>query len=1083
MKSQFLAALALVLMGALGGAIHPALAQTPFGTILGTVTDSTGAVLPGAAITVTHVSTKIKYETVTDDVGNYAVRSLPPGRYDVAAQLSGFKAELVKDLLLEVEKKARVDFTLTVGSVAEKVEVIAAVPLVDTDSSTVGSVVENKKIVDFPLNGRNFLQLATLAPAVLQTPVGIALGGAVTSNSIGGGRISGTGLLMDGVDFSTVNTNGPSVQPSPDLIQEFKVQTTTMNAEFARAAAINLVTRQGTNELHGTLYEFFRNQVLDATPFFSNRAGATKPPIRFNQFGVTAGGPIVIPRLYDGRTRTFFFVSYEGVRNYSSTTTLANLPSPTFLKGDFSSLTTPIKDPSTGNPFPGNLIPQERISRFAAKYAPFVPAPNLSTGQIPGANFNRSTRTAIDINPFSIRMDEKIAKGVLWGRYQRVFSLTRSDDLTPLWDRVAASQAQNLILGGNYTFSPTLINEARVSYNRLFAYNRGVVADKGVNYAGDVLGLKNLAVRDGLYAFPQVQISGFATFGGGGLAGSVLTQTVNTYDYVDNLTYSKSRHTLKAGANVRRVQFTLGDGQVQNGILSFVGGFTGNPVGDFILGNPLTGVLGWGSNGELALSTQYGLFLQDDWRVTPRLSLNYGLRYDYFSREVTPNDRQGIFDPSFPGGRLLLANSADYVVPGVGLIKGSGPPLVSRGMIDPDVNNLAPRIGFALRPFNSNKTAIRGGYGVFYDAPISNEQGLSRYVPPFFFQQTIVSSAVTPTLSTDTLFPVPATFPGGGAGSRSRTQRIPYLQQWSFNIQRELAPNWLVEMGYLGAKGAKLLTRQPINQAALGPGPILDRVPFKNFTTAFLVSDSLASSDYHAFMGKVEKRLSAGLSFLASYTFGKMIDTVSASVPPLGFTLQPQNSRCLSCERALSDLDARHRLVLSYTYELPFGGGRRFASGVSGALNQVIGGWQLTGITSFQSGAPVNVTVPGDNANVGTGLQRPDLRGPVARMDFRKTGFAYDISPFARPASGSFGNAGRNIVRGPGINNFDFGLYKNFYVDKEQKRSVQFRMEMFNLFNHAQFTQPGGAFGTAQFGRFLGTRPPRQIQMALKVYY
>ncbi len=1091
MKNPSLAILILLItLVTLGGAIHPALAQTPFGTILGTVTDSTGAVVPGVAITVTHVSSKIKYETVTDSLGNYAVHSLPPGRYEVAAQHSGFRAEIVKDLVLEVEKKARVDFTLSVGSVAEKVEVIATIPLVDTDSSTVGTVVENRKIVDLPLNGRNFLQLATLTPSVLQPPAGVGVVSAGvlpgvmigSTNSIGGARIGANGLLLDGVDFTTPNTNGANVQPPPDAIQEFKIQTTTMNPEFARPAVMNLISRSGTNGFHGNAYEFFRNNVLDAKDFFTNRAGTAKPPLRFNQFGATAGGPIIVPGLYDGRNRTFIFGNYEGFRIRGGKTILANLPSPALLGGDFSALATAINDPSTGRPFAGNRIPQQRISRFATKFTPFIPAPNLPPGQIPGVNLALPASDPSRLNIFSIRVDQKIAKGFLWGRYHFQDGGARVVGLTDLWDILNQTRAQNLILGANHTFSSTLINEFRAAYNRLRIFSGSTPATGDTNYGGDVLGLKNLSVAKGLFTFPGVSVSGFSALGNP-RNGSTLTQNVNTYDYVDNLTAIRGRHTLKVGLNVRRVQFTLGDGQLQNGLLIFTGSFTGNAVGDYLLGNPLQAVVGIGQNGELGLSTQYGAFVQDDWKVKPRLTLNYGLRYEYFSPPVTPNDRQAILDPSFPGGRILIANSPNYVIPATGIVRGSGGPLVSRGMIDPDYNNLAPRFGFAFRPFNDNKTAIRGGYGVFFDRPIENEQSLSRTLPPFFFQQTVVSSSVTPQLSTDDLFPVPTAFPGGGSGSRSRTERTPYLQQWSLNVQRELGPNWLIELGYLGAKGTKLQIRRPFNQAVTGSGALTDRVPLRNFTPAFVLSDHLASSVYHALTAKVEKRFSNGLSFLGSYTFGKIIDTVSGSVPNFGSSITAQNNNCLSCERGRSDVDARHRLVVSYTYELPFGRGKRLLSTIPGALDLILGGWQIAGITTFQSGSPANATVPGDNANVGAGAQRPDRTGSVSKMDFRKTGFAFDTSPFARPAPGRFGNAGRNIVPGPGVNNFDFGFYKNIFFDQEHKRSVQFRLEMFNIFNHAQFTPPGAAFGTPQFGRFLGTRPPRQMQMALKLNY
>lgn len=1041
---------------------QPALGQIATGTIFGNVKDSSGAVIPGASIILTNESTGVTRKAVTSGTGDYVVAQLPPGTYSVTASHPGFQAKTVSGVVLTVTARTPVDFALSLGAVTQQVTVKASVTQLETGSSSLGQIIDEKRVTNLPLNGRSFVQLAALGTGA--TPVissrqdeGSALAAKTLSLNISGSRGNWNSWLVDGVETKQDWFNTPSILLSVDAIQEFKVMQSNSSAEYGGASAtINVVTKSGTNQFHGTGYEFLRNNHLDARNFFDE----SRPQFKQNQLGGGVGGPII-------RDRAFFFFNYEGLRTRKGNTLIATVPDPTQLGGNFSSSSKPLMDPKTGKPFPGNVMPLDRFSGVSKNFLSFIPPPNRS---LAAKNLVVVPTTQTDFNQYAGRVDYVVSnKDSIFGRYLFQDWTRTNPGFAPLFGFSLPLSGQNFTVQQTHTFGPTFINTFRAAYNRAILFNS---FEKSGEDLSAKLGLSGISSR----GLPGFSITGFSFLGGGALDQGAFT---NSYELSDTLTLVKGKHEIAAGFDVRFRQFQKVSDLFANGSFSFDGRFTGNSLADFLLGLP---ALAQGQSGRSIVnlrSKAYGGYLQDDYKVSPRLTLNLGIRYDYEQPWSEIDNKEGVFDTAFPGGRLIVSrNPADFgltVAPDLKdrfVIGG-----LRRGEADPDFNNFSPHIGLASSVLPN--TVLRAAYGIFYVEPNGNEQAAKQQMPPFQITRVFFGTPATP-VSLDDLFPSGAILTGilSPQGGLVIHHRTPYVQQWSFSIQHKLR-SALFEVAYSGATGMKLDSRVNINQAVPSPPgqvtPVQPRRPFPlwgDILTRFFRD----RSNYNAFELKVQQSTSRGFSFLASYTVSKSIDSQSR----LGAT-EHQDSRNLDADRGLSAFDVRQNFTLSYTFELPFGRGKHFLGNASRATGLLVNGWEVNGITTFLAGIPFNPTAPPSGANVGgfTALRANRLgSGFLSRRTPEKW---FDTSAFALPPFGTFGNSGRDVLIGPGTSNFDFSLFKNTRLG--ERLTVQFRTEFFDLFNRPNFNLPVDDITNPNFGKILSARDPREIQFALKFIF
>ncbi|MCI0338723.1 MAG: TonB-dependent receptor, partial [Acidobacteria bacterium] len=921
----------------------------------------------------------------------------------------------------------------------------AEAPLVESSSPSLGQVINKKAVEELPLNGRNFLQLVLLsAGSAPLGPRSDTAGFNRPSVNISGGRESSNQFTIDGVFNNAVHFGGLNLQLSVDAIQEFKVQRNTFNAEYGQGTAnVNVASKTGTNQFHGTVFEFLRNDVLDARQFFD----AEVPPFRQNQFGASFGGPIV-------KDKTFFFGNYEGFRRRRANTFLATFPTARQLSGDFSG-SAPVRDPLTGQPFPGNIIPQGRISALTRRIIPVLP--QLTVG---GANNFRTAPSSInDFDQFTVRGDHRFSSGdSIFVRYSLMDITLFNPGITPLSGSGVTDLAHNAAVQWTHTFSPAVLNEFRLGFNRNLQ-NRLQEGAGGEN----ILQFKNV-VNDPINAgIPIVALAGFTAFGSPPTNPEIVGG--NIYQIDDTLSWVRGNHALKFGADYRHVHFPHTPGLFTRGQYVFQGFVTGNPVADFLLGNPFV-TLGAGKIATaFATIPHFNWFIQDDWKVSPRLTLNLGLRYE----------RIGAVTDRYRGYFSTFDEETKQVVTGADMKK--------LGLVNPDNNDFSPRIGFAWQPFEKAHTIIRGGYGVYYDVKPINERQFGLGID-LAWQQIVDIAPVLgqpPAVQWDNLFPASA---GGGLGilSDDPRARTPYVQQYSLGIQRELPGNFLVEAAYVGSTGRKLNIRVDINQARLPvtpTEPLAPRRPYPNFGSIW-TGKNIANSNYNAFQLRVEKRFSQNLYLLGVYTYSKSLDNGSLSVDA------PQDRHNIRAEYGLSVFDQRQRFVLSSIYRLPVGKGQKYFGSLGGFANALSGGWQFTSIVTFANGNPLTIAAAGSLTNTGClgCVQRANLVGPDngnLPSSERRVDRWFNTSAFVVAPPNTFGNSGRNIVIGPGVNNFDLSLIKDTKLTEDI--TLQFRTEFFNAFNHTQFFDPVTDPTSPAFGRITLARPAREIQFAVKLIF
>jgi hypothetical protein len=1090
---------ALVLLAVFGQICN---AQSATGQVTGLVKDSTGAVIAGVTVTLSSQLTGITRTTTTTDAGVYTFTLLPVGVYSVSVDQKGFRGYRQSDISLNVDQVQRVDVELTVGEVSSTVEVRAAAVAIDAESATVGQTVVQKQVTDLPLNGRNFTQLlfmgnGTVSVNAEQGTMRQGQGGGI---SINGARPESNNFVLDGSSITDTSLVTPAVVLSVDAIQEFKVQSSMYSAEYGFSAnQINVISKSGSNDLHGALFGFDRNDAFDARSFF-NVSGI--PSFRQNQFGFVAGGPVWIPKVYKGRNRTFWLANYEGERIRQGSVQSGVVPDPTLLTGQFSSA---IIDPTTGNPFAGNFIPADRFARLAkvAISNHYFPGPNANVG---GNNFYSTLPTPTDVDQQTYRIDQYMGKwGTLFGRYtHHNFTNTSANTITPLGNYYLNEKSTNWQVNHTANIGTHMANQFRISYLDAIANNYGVAMPQDQVSA---LGLKSIYqnLPDIERTWPDIGLQGYA--GVGGAVNAFTASEVPIWDISDTFTIVRGSHTISLGAEYRRWE---SDRELANEFLGgygFSGYFTGNAVADLELGYS-SGAQNFEpgpySNPNVPGAPHsyqfryFAPFVQDDWKVSRNLTVNLGLRWDYRNVPYAADNRMFWLDVTNPNGGLCVADQQlvkDGIAGGSSYYRYCGSNTPAKGSKKP----FAPRVGFAYRPFAGDKTVIRGGYGIFFDSSETREIDNSGDLYPYISRSSVSQSVgTTPLLTTNDLFPPTSVSgppnPQGGDNTFiaviiSERPVNPYVQQWNLSVQRQLSNNTKLEVYYLGTKGTHLLQRRNIAQAyaptaaevASGNIPsVPSRKPYANFPGFYIDSDWSGYSSYQSLNTKLEHR-TGPLVLNVVYTWAKSLDDKSSAAASGNTTagwqgfMDNHNTRL---DYGPSDFSVAHRAVTSFVYEVPIGRGKTIGSSWSKAADAVIGGWQLNGIVTFQKGFPYSI----ETNDTGGLLDRPfgaAIRANVIRNPM-PSGFQQSINgwfntaAFQQPGAGLYGTLGRNTYVGPGLNNWDMSMFKNFRFG--ELRKLELRMETFNTWNHAQWGAPGFNLTSAStFGKISTTQVPGRI--------
>ncbi|HLY15707.1 MAG TPA: carboxypeptidase regulatory-like domain-containing protein [Bryobacteraceae bacterium] len=1075
--------------------VFPLWANDPTGTITGTVSDISGAVVPKARVTVVNEGTNATREAVTNDDGDFTMALLPPGHYRVSVEKDGFRRTIHGGVDLDVDQTARVDFTLQVGILTEEVKVTDTQPIVQTDTSTLGQVIDGRLVHELPLNERNFLSFALLAPGS-QLPVSgsqnSTQGGAV---SVNGAREQSNNFLLEGVDNNDPYINQYVALPSIDAIQEFKVQSGNYSAEFGRSggAQVNVILKSGTNQFHGVLFEFLRNRNLDAKNFFDQPyCTATSvpgtcgpiPSLDRDQFGGTFGGPI-------RKDRTFFFVSYEGLRLRQATTREATVPSQyqKQLIPEILSLAGYPENPSGLAIL--NLYPAANVGPNLTMSNTFVSSPVIRNAENLGL----------------IKVDHHVGRNDTISAHWAIFDENRFNPFDPVnsftnlpgYGSFTLNDGQNGGLSWNHVFTSAAINEFRVGFNRMRA---GAFQQSYGNNLSAQLGFPDVLTNPVDLGYPEVNILGFDGIG------EPLNYPQDRHDttvhFSDNLSIIKGRNQFKFGADIRDIQIDNYLDFVARGDWFFEAGAEGGntlatpgeALAQLVAGAPDYAVAVKGDTFNTVRSIGMNYYIQDDIHVVPRLLLNVGLRYEYNSPGVEDHNRYSVPD--------LSANSAACTpVPDCQFIP-AGTNGIPRSTYNPTVTDFAPRIGIAWRPMKTERWVVRAAYGIFYDAGIFNINVFPRFNPPFYDLSYYPNNS-SGVLSIQQILNQPATAIVE-PNMIARNFRDGYMQQWNVDLQYEVRPYWMVDAAYVGSKGTHLSDVRDLNQV----NPVTGLAPYPQFSSILFVESGAASS-YNSLQLRTERRAALGLTFLAAYTFSKSIDDVSAVFGGSVGSGLPQNSQDPQADRGVSDFNVAHRLVVSSVYDLPFG--RKWVTH-PGWRRSVLGNWQAAGIFSAQTGSPFTVNLPASQSGSAIAAfgnpYRPDLvsnpyvpgpvmanPNPACHTTISQGGLAAEVvdqpsswfntCAFAEPPAGQFGNAGRNIMTGPGFANLDYSMYRNITLGRENHR-LQLRAEVFNLFNHPNFDIPNHVFGGPNFGEILsvnsyGNKPPRQIQLGLKYIF
>ena len=1059
------------------------LAQIQAGRIVGTITDPNRAVIPNARVVITNAATNQAQTLTTNGAGDFVLTPVDPGLYRVEVTAAGFETAEVNKVEVIVGQSARVDVGLRIGETSTKIEVLATAPLLNTESGTLGQEITNKQIVDLPLNGRSFYELARLTPGATLLPgTGNLL--RIRANYESGTAISGvrgnqTSFYLDGVDATDHHQGGTLIQTSIDALQEFQIQQSEYSAEFRNAGGVlNGSTKAGTNEFHGVLFEFLRNDKLDSRNFFALQRDVLKR----NQFGGGVGGPLTIPKLYSGKNRTFFFVNYEAMRQRAGQVFNSIVPSPAQKSGDFSAAgLNVIYDPTTSTPFAGNKIPSSRISPQAQFFAKYVPDPNSANRAI------FAPSQALDQDQFTIRIDQTITSShhafVRWSfiNYQEndpnAFPALQYASLNTRGQNVVGALISNL--------TPSVINEARFSYLPNSIDLQAFLQGTNFYSQAGVPGFEDTGHRPGVAgSFPDFSWSGYASLSGSTFDQRPKTQDLKVTELSDNLTWVKGRHIFKYGMQFRHWVPLFTDSGVYEGQWTFNGsitqnaakpGGTGDAFADFMLGIPYSVGRNFAADTFGGIVNYWHFYAQDDFKVNPRLTLNIGMRYEHSPWMDGYKGQVGTFLPNSPKPIAVEAINlnAQFAAPTANalfgnLIQTCAQAGIAANCTATDNSQWAPRFGFAWRPFD-DKTVVRGGYGIFYEVESSGNR-VNHNMVPYALSETVFNDGLRTMANFFVGRPI-----GGATTAPSLAGGYPHMpmgydQHWSFGVQRELPWHSVIELNYVGNRGVNLYAGDPINDPPAGPGAIQARRPYPLFGgITYNAQDN--STIYHALQAKFEKRTSGGLWYLLSYTWSKSINVVDT--PAVGGDY--------AYERALSSFDIPQNLTASVGYELPFGRGKSFLASSNRVTNGLLGGWQLQGIVVLRSGRPFTPTISRDVSNTGIGGQRPNRIGTGTLADPTISNW-FDKTAFTVPAAYKYGNSGADILREDRFKNLDLSLFKQFQFTERLR--LQFRAEAFNLTNTPSFSAPGTNIDTASGGVVTSTvSTPRNIQFGLKLYF
>src|SRR5687767_111801 len=991
-------------------------AQSHRGVIRGRVQDASSAVVAAAAIAAVNDLTGETRATSTNGAGAFVIAELPPGTWRLEITAPGHKTH-VQRLALEVNQERRADAQLQIGALTDRVEVTAPLADLRRDSPAIGTVIENRQILDMPLDGRNFLELALLAPGAVPAAPGSA--GSVRGDfslSVNGGREDFNSFLLDGADNVDPKLNTAGVRPPVDAIREFEVLTSTPDAAHGRQAAsqISVVTKSGTNQLQGTAYTFIRNGALDATNYFAPK-GEPDPEYQRAQSGFSIGGPIV-------RDRTFFFADYEGTRADEGITRISTVPTDAARNALPASLTHPV----------GRAI------------AGLYPSPNRTT-QV--GNYVASPTQRDHTDQFDVRSDTAFGGAVdVMARYsfadRRLFEPFSGPGFSSLpgYGSDVARRAQNFVASATHILSPDLLNETRVGFNRVSA---SVFPEEGSTVNSNV-GLPQpwANVRDA--GLSLITVSGYSPIGHE--YNNPQSGTTNTIHVADTVTWTRGNHLVKAGFDSRLIrQDAFRDVQAR-GTLTFTGAFTGSPLVDLLSGLPTFTTLARVDNPQRLRTESYAWFVQDSYRVRPNVTLSAGLRYDLTSPPVDVEDRATLYDPQ--SHALLPVGTAG----------------LPRAGYDVDRNNWAPRVGAAWTIDDAATTVLRGAYGIHYNhSALAPSEGLYFSAPYFNFAAFFTSPLGLVTLSDPfpRNFPIPTPNPAFGL---QRDLRTPFLHEFNVTLQRQLGATRVAEVAYVGSRGRHLIAARDINQPRPSTAPLNLR-PDPRFADITLI-ESRARSEFDSLQARFQQRYAFGCTMLVAYTLGKSMDDASGFFTSAGDPNFPQDSNNLDAEWGRSSFDVRHRLSVSFSYELPLD-------------------FTISGIVQMQSGRPFTVALlpEVDNSNTGRsslgfgGNDRPNVTGNAAATSQTPAQW-FNTGAFSMPAFGTFGNAGRNILEGPGYQNVNLALLKR--VPLPGRTSLQLRAEAFNLLNRTNFDLPDNFYGSPTFGQILSAGSPRHIQFGAR---
>ncbi len=1157
---------ALRLLFALSVFSFSAAAQTATGTIQGRVLDVTSAAITEAKVIIENQKTGVRLEGTTNSAGSFIQPYLIPGDYKVTVEKAGFDKSVTSGLKVSVQQTIALELLMKVGEVSTTVEVNANTAQLATSTSAVSTVITNKAMLDFPLNGRNPFSLATLAPGVIP--------GGGSTPWISGGRNASSEITIDGTSI-IVPENNVSIQdtgytPIVDSIEELAVITNAVAAEFGRTGGgvITVATRGGTNTLHGSLFEYLRNSRIDANSWANNRNGVKKAAFQRNQFGGTVGGPIFIPKLYDGRNRTFFFFSEQSTTTRSAATTTQTMPLAPWRNGDFSDLRTGagqpivVYDPATptqdaaGNwirqAFPGNVIPRNRFDPIAINMLQYWPAPNaVPNNQFTGLNnYFASGKAPSQDSRFDLRVDHNVTtKFRLWARG----SMSRGTNTpfngfgnlgTSSGDGPGSSANYNIALNAIYTLNPTTIINFNYGLARKVSHRDPFSQDidlRGLGFPVDVVA----AAAEQNLEFPRTDVGGNNGVASLGQA-TFTTLRIQAYSHDNRMDVTKvfSKHTIKTGIEYRKLFMNFRQHGAPSGSYSFNNGWTQRQVGaassttqGMGFASFLLGQLGGGSLEHTfaiaSASSYWGGYVQDDWKVTPKLTLNIGLRWDVDVPRTERYNRLSYFEINAPSP---IAGK----VPGFPNLTGAMKFTTAghRRQTPTDSNNWGPRFGFAYQI--NQKTVFRGAYAILYSPSVLQASGTSGSSGTDGLTGSTGINAsfdggVTAVATLRNPYPNGFNRPLGPAGGDGTNLGLgigssffvdyvnPIIQQWNGTLQREIGHGLIVELGYLGSKGNHLIDGEsnmtynqlPSSFFALGnqllgsntvPNPFLGIItnatsslsqprvaysqllrPYPQYTSVNGFRKPQANSLYHSFTASVTKRYSNGLNLQISYTNGKLIDDASQTVTFLGAAGTKQDYYNRKAERSISAQDVSQRLVMAANYELPFGRGRHYLNSAPVAVNFILGGWQVNGIITFQTSVPFQIGNNGNFTNLGSPGQRPNNNGTSAKKEgpiADRVNSYFDTTVFSQAGNFTFGNTSRTSpdLRGPGTRALDASLFKRFRI--HENISTEFRLEAFNAFNHPIWNTPGTTVNTpGSFGVITSKGGNRNLQMALRLQF